>query len=278
MKIFLTSVIYLFIFLTSLNSREFIVLQSTTSTRDSGFYNHLLPKFSAISGFDVRVVAVGTGQAIRNARKCDGDVLIVHHKKSEEKFVNDGFGIFRKEFMYNDYVLVGPEIDSAEIKKNKSIKKALERIIKSKSLFISRGDNSGTNKKEVSLWKELGIIPDPKVDKWYLSVGQGMGGSLNIAVNKNAYIISDRATWVSFNNKRNHKILVSNEPLLLNFYGVIPINPKKCPNTKVKLTNIFVDWLISDDTKKIIDDFKINKNQLFFSTSLDKSEKLLEIY
>lgn len=267
MKVFLTLISILFFCFSSLNSREFIVLQSTTSTRDSGFYDHLLPKFSEISGFDVRVVAVGTGQALKNARKCDGDVLIVHHKKSEEKFINEGFGIFRKEFMFNDYVLVGPKNDPAKIYKKKSIRNALENIIESESSFISRGDESGTNKKEISLWKALGIVPDPKVDKWYLSVGQGMGGALNIAVNKNAYTLSDRATWVVFNNKRSHKILVSNEPLLTNYYGVIPINPKKCPNTKFKLANIFIDWLMSDDTKSIINNFKINKNQLFFSTS-----------
>ena len=267
MKIFLTSIILLFLCSGSIHSREFIVLQSTTSTRDSGFYDHLLSKFSEISDFDVRVVAVGTGQALKNARKCDGDVLIVHHKESEEKFINDGFGIFRKEFMFNDYVLVGPRDDPAKTLKSKSIKRAFEKIIQSKSLFISRGDDSGTNKKEESLWEAIGKIPSPKTDKWYLSVGQGMGSALNVAVNKNAYIISDRATWVSFNNKREHKILVSNEPLLLNHYGVIPINPKKCPNTKVELANIFINWLTSENTKQIIDNFKINESQLFFSIS-----------
>ena len=170
MKIFLASIILLFFYSGSIHSREFIVLQSTTSTRDSGFYNHLLPKFSKISGFDVRVVAVGTGQALRNARKCDGDVLIVHHKKSEEKFIKDGFGIFRKEFMFNDYVLIGPENDPAKTIKSKSIKKAFEKIIESKSLFISRGDESGTDKKEDSIWEMIGKIPNPKTDKWYLSV------------------------------------------------------------------------------------------------------------
>lgn len=252
-------------FVKNINSKEFIVLQSTTSTRDSGFYDHLLPKFTKESGFDVRVIAVGTGQALKNARRCDADVLIVHHKKSEEEFVNDGFGVYRKEFMFNDFVLVGPKLDPANIKKHTSVKKALQNIIKSKSIFISRGDESGTNKKEISLWQELGKVPNPKNDKWYLSVGQGMGGALNIAVNKDAYIISDRATWVSFKNKRNHVILVSNEPLLLNYYGVIPINPEKCPNTKAELTNIFVDWLVSSNAKDIINNYRVNKSQLFFS-------------
>ncbi len=247
-------------------SKDFIVLQSTTSTRDSGFYDHLLPQFSKEKGFEVRVIAVGTGQAIKNARKCDADVLITHHKKSEEKFIKDGFGIYRKEFMFNDFVLVGPKEDPAKIKKTDSIKKALQKIINNKSLFISRGDDSGTYKKEIGLWRSIGNIPKPKKNKWYLSVGQGMGGALNMAVDKNAYILSDRATWVSFKNKKNHKILVSNEPLLLNYYGVIPISPVKCPNTKVKLANIFIDWLTSIKTKVFIDQFKINETQLFFST------------
>ena len=252
--------------LNTLSSKEFIIVQSTTSTRDSGFYDYLLPKFTEKYGFDVKVVAVGTGQALNNAKKCDADVLIVHDEKSEEKFVKEGFGLFRNEFMFNDYVLVGPKDDPAKTKIDNSIQIALKKIASSKSLFISRGDDSGTYKKELSIWNELGKIPDVKNNKWYLSVGQGMGGALNIAVNKNAYIISDRATWTSFNNKREHEILVSNEPLLLNHYGVIPINPSKCPNTKSKLTKIFVDWLISNSTKKIINNFKVNNKQLFFST------------
>ncbi len=256
----------LFLIDNSLKSKEYIVLQSTTSTRDSGFYDHLLPEFTKKAGFEVRVVAVGTGQAIKNARKCDGDVLIVHHKRSEEKFVNDGYGIYRKEFMFNDYVLIGPQGDPAKTKENKSIESALEKITKSRSFFISRGDESGTFKKEIELWKIIGKVPNPKTDKWYLSVGQGMGGALNIAVNKNAYIISDRATWESFQNKKNHGIIVANEPLLLNHYGVIPINPKMCPNAKIELANIFVKWLVSKNTKKLIDDFKVNEKQLFFPT------------
>ena len=258
--------VLIFIFLqTQTNSKDFIILQSTTSTRDSGFYEHILPKFTKDSGFEVRVVAVGTGQAIKNAKKCDADVLIVHHKPSEEKFVSDGFGSFRKEFMFNDYVLIGPKNDPANTKIKKSIKTSLTKIKKTKSTFISRGDESGTNKKEIELWEEIGARPNAKKQKWYISVGQGMGGALNIAVNKNAYIISDRATWESFQNKKNHIILVSNEPLLLNYYGVIPISSKKCPNTKTKLAVKFVDWLISDYTKGIIDDFKVNEQQLFHS-------------
>ena len=268
MKFVKLLLIFYFINFQPLGSKEFIIVQSTTSTRDSGFYDYLLPKFTKKYGFEVRVVAVGTGQALKNAKKCDADVLIVHHKKSEEKFINEGFGLFRKEFMFNDYVLVGPKKDPAKTKNDNSIKIALKKIVNSKSLFISRGDDSGTYKKELSIWDALGRIPEVKNDKWYLSVGQGMGGALNIAVNKNAYIISDRASWISYNNKKEHEILVSNEPLLLNHYGVIPINPDKCPRTKSKLAKIFVDWLISKSTKKIINSFKVNNDQLFFSTSI----------
>ena len=254
----------LLLFEDQLQSREFIVLQSTTSTRDSGFYDYLLPKFSSKYGFEVRVVAVGTGQAIKNARKCDADVLIAHHKLSEDKLVSDGFGSYRKEFMFNDYVLIGPNNDPALIKKNVSIKDALKKIVESESLFITRGDDSGTYMKEINLWQSIKSIPNPKDDKWYLSVGQGMGGALNIAVNKNAYILSDRATWESFKNKKNHEILVSNEPLLLNFYGVIPISSEKCSNVKEILTKKFVEWLVSEETKNLIKNYKVNDKQLFY--------------
>ena len=246
-------------------SKDFIILQSTTSTRDSGFYNHLIPKFEKKYGFDVRVIAVGTGQAIANAKKCDADVLIVHHKDSEKQFVEDGYGIYRKEFMFNDYVIVGPKKDPANVKKAISIHEALKRIIDSESVFVSRGDDSGTYKKEIDLWLLADELPDPKVNSWYLSVGQGMGGALNIAINKNAYTLSDRATWESFNNKGDHSVLVSNKPVLLNYYGVIPISKKKCPNAKSGLAEIFIEWLTSNKTKEIINNFKVNNKQLFFS-------------
>ncbi len=249
----------------SLYSKEFIILQSTTSTRDSGFYEHLLPKFEEKYGFDVRVIAVGTGQAIANAKKCDADVLIVHHKDSEEKFVKDGYGIFRKEFMFNDYVIVGPKKDPAKIKKVDSINVALKRIVNSHSTFVSRGDDSGTYRKELDLWLMADKLPNPKENNWYLSVGQGMGGALNIAINKNAYILSDRATWESFKNKAEHEVLVSNQPILLNYYGVIPISKKKCPNAKLDLAKIFTEWLLSNKTGELINNFRVNNKQLFFS-------------
>ena len=256
--IFLVSVFF------NVHSKEFIVLQSTTSARDSGFYDFILPKFDQTSGVEVRVVAVGTGQAIKNSRRCDADVLIAHHKESEERLILDGYGLYRKEFMYNDFVLVGPKSDPAGVEKARSIVTSLKLIKEKRNVFISRGDDSGTHKKEFSLWKMTGSVPNPKQHKWYYSVGQGMGGALNVAVNKDGYILSDRSTWESFKNKKNHKIVVENEPLLFNYYGVIPINPEKCPDAKRKKVEVFVKWLISDKTKKLIEKFKVNNKQLFF--------------
>ena len=262
-KIYIFFIISLLLCIESI-SKEFIVLQSTTSARDSGFYDFILPKFGKKFGLEVRVVAVGTGQAIKNSRRCDADVLIAHHKESEEKFIIDGYGLYRKEFMYNDFVLVGPKSDPAEVQQVNSILKSLKLIKKKKNLFVSRGDDSGTHKKEHSLWKMTGSIPKPKTNKWYYSVGQGMGGALNVAVNKEAYILSDRSTWESFKNKKNHKIVVQNEPLLFNYYGVIPINPKKCPDVKIQKVDKFIKWLTSEETKLLISEFKVNNKQLFF--------------
>lgn len=250
---------------TNLQSNDFLILQSTTSTRDSGFYDFLLPEFKKKFNIEVRVVAVGTGQAIKNSENCDADILIAHHKESELKLIDSGFGLYRKEFMYNDYILVGPKSDPALLKNNISIESALENIHNNGLLFISRGDDSGTNKKELSLWNKINFLPNPQTDKWYLSVGQGMGASLNMAVNKNAYLITDRATWISFKNKSNHGILVENEPLLYNFYGVIPINPEKCPNVKYYESEKFVNWLLDEKTKEKINSYKINNQQLFFT-------------
>ena len=262
-KICIFLILGLFSF-SKINSKEFIVLQSTTSARDSGLYDFILPQFDQTSGVEVRVVAVGTGQAIKNSRRCDADVLIAHHKESEERFVLDGYGLYRKEFMYNDFVLIGPKSDPAGVEKAKSIVKSLKFIKKKRNTFISRGDDSGTHKKEFSLWEMTGSVPNPKEHKWYYSVGQGMGGALNLAVNKDAYILSDRSTWESFKNKKDHKIVVENEPLLFNYYGVIPINPKKCPDAKTEEVELFVKWLISDKTKTLIEGFKVNNKQLFF--------------
>ena len=265
--IFSSILIILFFFNYQKGSKKdhFIVLQSTTSTRDSGLYDFILPKFKSAYGIEVRVVAVGTGQAIKNSMRCDGDILIVHHRESENQFIKDGYGLYRKEFMYNDFVLIGPKSDPADIGTTYSISESLEVIKDKKSIFISRGDESGTHKKEIKLWDLVKFKPNPKKDKWYYSVGQGMGSALNIAINKNAYILSDRSTWLTFNNKKDHTILVQNEPNLFNYYGVIPINPKKCPETKIDASEIFINWLGKGETKSLISSFKIKGQQLFFT-------------
>tara|TARA_B100000035_G_scaffold95679_1_gene81141 strand:- start:844 stop:1653 length:810 start_codon:yes stop_codon:yes gene_type:complete len=244
--------------------KDFIILQSTTSARDSGLYDFILPNFFKKTQIDVRVVAVGTGQAIKNAERCDADVLIVHHKESEEKFLKEGYGVWRKEFMYNDFVLIGPDFDPGKVRGSHSIINALKSIRNNEINFISRGDDSGTHKKEVFLWSSSGIDPNPRKDKWYFSVGQSMGGAINIAVNKEAYVLSDRSTWLSFKNKKNHVILVENEPLLYNYYGVIPISPKKCPDVKFEKAKIFINWLISAETMQLISSYEVENQQLFF--------------
>ena len=242
-----------------------IIIQSTTSLKNSGFYDYIIEKFNKNYSIGIRVVAVGTGQALRNAKKCDADILLVHHKPSEDEFVRKGYGLYRKQIMYNDYILVGPKKDPAQIKELKSIKGALKKIYENKSLFVSRGDESGTDKKEKSLWRSVRLDMKSRENSWYLESGSGMGSSLNIAVNKNAYILTDRSTWISFGNKKEHIILVENEPSLFNYYGIIPINPIKCPKAKVKESEIFINWLISDEGKKHINSFEKKGTQLFFS-------------
>ncbi len=263
--------IFFFIFLfyhNNISAKNFLVIQSTTSTRDSGFYEYLIPKIKENLGFEIRVIAVGTGQAIKNAKNCDGDLLLVHHKPSEIKFIEEGFGLYRKEIMYNDFVIIGPRKDPAELKDESSIENALRKIFLNKYNFISRGDKSGTHMKEIDLWALSGFSPNPKLDSWYFDVGQGMGAALNIAVNKDAYIISDRASWINFSNKQQHKIIFENKPKLFNFYGIIPVNPKKCPDTKFKKSKKLVDWILSSEGKSIINGFKVKGKQLFFSSTL----------
>ncbi|MDC3091283.1 substrate-binding domain-containing protein [Rickettsiales bacterium] len=247
-------------------SDKFIIIQSTTSTRDSGFYDYIIEKFKNYHPIDIRVIAVGTGQALRNAKKCDADILLVHHKPSEDEFVRKGYGLYRKQIMYNDYVLVGPKNDPANIKQLNNIKGALKRIYQTKSFFVTRGDESGTDKKEKSLWRSVRLTVDSKKNNWYLESGSGMGSSLNIAVNKNAYILTDRSTWISFGNKKGHIVLVENEPSLFNYYGIIPISPLKCPKSKLKESETFINWLLSKEGKEYINSFKKDGKQLFFSS------------
>lgn len=249
---------------TAMAADESIIVQSTTSTKNSGLYDHLLPQFTEETGITVHVVAVGTGQAIRNARNCDGDVLLVHAKPAEEKFVADGFGTKRTDLMYNDFVLVGPPADPAGIAGGADAAEALTRIAESGALFASRGDDSGTHKKEKSLWNAAGIDPSDGSGQWYRETGSGMGATLNAGVGMGAYVMTDRATWIAFKNKADFTILVEGDDALFNQYGVIPVNPATCPNVKAGPSQVFVDWLLSDEGQKAIGAYRLDGQQLFF--------------
>ncbi len=242
----------------------FILLQSTTSTKNSGLYDYILPEFKIKTGIDVRVVAVGTGQALKNAKNGDADVLLVHAKPAEEKFVHEGYGIERFDLMYNDYVIVGPEEDPGNIAGTSSVIEALLRIAESGSLFASRGDNSGTHMKELSLWKLSEVQVSNESGSWYRETGSGMGATLNTAVAMQAYTITDRATWVSFGNKQNFRILVQDDPPMFNQYGVIIVNPDKHPHVKVDLAQQFVNWILSEEGQTLIATYWVNGQQLFF--------------
>ena len=242
----------------------FIILQSTTSTQNSGLYDYLLPHFTAKSGIEVRVVAVGTGQALRNAEKCDGDILITHSKVDEVKFVESGFGTKRSNLMYNDFVVLGPANDPAKIASAKTVFDALQRIVASQSRFASRGDNSGTHKAEKRLWAAANLMIDSAANNWYLETGLGMGATLNFAVQTDAYTLSDRATWLSFANRAGHKILFQGQPPLFNQYGVVPVSKSHCPNVKYEFAQQLTDWLVSADGQNIIANYTLNGAQLFF--------------
>jgi len=251
--------------------QPFIVVQSTTSTQNSGLFDYILPMFTGKSGIEVRVVAVGTGQAIKNAMNGDGDVLFVHAKPAEEKFVSEGHGVRRDDVMYNDFVIVGPAADPAGIGGGYDAIAALQKIAESKATFASRGDDSGTNKKEMSLWKETGVDPQKASGTWYRETGSGMGATLNAAAGMNAYTMSDRATWIAFNNKGDLKIQVEGDKQLFNQYGVILVNPEKHPNVKAKLGQSFIDWLLSPEGQKAIASYKVDGQQLFFPNAVPSS-------
>ena len=240
---------------------EFIILQSTTSTQNSGLFDHILPQFTEASGIAVRVVAVGTGQAIKNAQNGDGDVLLVHSKPAEEQFVADGFGVARFDVMYNDFVIVGPKADPAGLQGMTDSVAALRRLSEQAAVFISRGDDSGTHKKELSLWAEAGLTPGTA---WYREVGAGMGAALNIAVGMDGYIMTDRATWIAFANKADHVIHVAGDPRLFNQYGVILVNPEQHPHVSAMAGQAFIDWLLSPAGQAAIASHHIAGQQLFF--------------
>tara|TARA_B100001769_G_scaffold124781_1_gene97564 strand:+ start:88 stop:879 length:792 start_codon:yes stop_codon:yes gene_type:complete len=245
-------------------SKEFITLQSTTSTQNSGLYDYILPIFSDKYNIDVRVVAVGTGQAIKNAQNCDGDVLIVHSQASEENFVESGYGLYRQNLMYNDFIIIGPYNDPAEINSSQNAFEVFKKIYNAKSVFSSRGDESGTHKAEIKIWNEINLETNKFNGNWYRELGLGMGATLNVAVQMDAYALSDRATWLAFNNKRDHKILFEGDKSLFNQYGIIPVNPKKCPTVKFNLSEKFIYWMLSKEGQNKIASFKVNGHQLFF--------------
>jgi tungstate transport system substrate-binding protein len=240
-----------------------IVVSSTTSTQDSGLFGHILPLFKAKTGIEVKVVSQGTGQALDTGRRGDADVVFVHAKPQEEKFVADGAGVKRFPVMYNDFILVGPKNDPAGAK-GKDIVAGLKAIQSKGATFISRGDRSGTHAAELALWKVADIDPASGKGTWYKEIGQGMGAALNTAAAANAYTLADRGTWLSFKNRGDLGIVVEGDNKLFNQYGVILVNPAKHPHVKTELGQAFIDWLVSPEGQKAIADYKIGGEQLFF--------------
>ncbi|MDT3685680.1 MAG: substrate-binding domain-containing protein [Pseudorhodoplanes sp.] len=241
-----------------------IVVSSTTSTTDSGLFNHLLPLFKKKSGIDVKVVSQGTGQALDTGRRGDSDVVFVHARAQEEKFVADGYGVKRFPVMYNDFILIGPKSDPAGVKGSKDITAALKKIKDKGAPFISRGDKSGTHSAELRLWKAADIDIAKERGDWYKEIGQGMGAALNTASGSNAYVLADRGTWLNFKNRGDLDIVVEGDKKLFNQYGVILVNPEKHKNVKKAEGQAFIDWLISPEGQKAIAEYKINGQQLFF--------------
>ena len=244
--------------------QHFITVASTTSTEESGLFGHLLPAFTKATGIQVHVVAVGTGQALKIGERGDCDVVFVHDRPAELAFVEHGFGIERREVMYNDFVLVGPQSDPAHVEGGTDIVAALRRIADAKAPFVARGDDSGTSKAELRLWQEAGIDPKTGEGGWYRDTGSGMGPTLNTAAAMDGYTLSDRGTWLSFKNKQALRIVVAGDRRLFNQYGVMLVNPAKHPTAKQDLGRQFIEWLVSPAGQKTIADYRINGDQLFF--------------
>ena len=242
---------------------RFITLSSTTSTQDSGLFDHILPRFRAASGIDVHVVAVGTGQALAIGARGDADALLVHDRAGEDKFVAEGFGIDRRDVMYNDFVIVGPKFDPAGIRGLNSAREALGRIAAKGAVFASRGDDSGTNRMELRLWKSAGIAPGGG-SPWYRDLGQGMGPTLNVTAALDAYTLTDRATWANFKNRQNLEILTEGDAALFNPYGSILVNPAKWPQVKAADARIWHEWLTTRAGLDAITSYRIAGEQLFF--------------
>jgi len=241
-----------------------IVVASTTSTEQSGLFGWLLPKFTARTGIAVKVVAVGTGQALDIGRRGDADVVFVHDRPAEDRFMAEGQGVRRFDVMYNDFVVIGPKRDPAHIGGGKDVVAAFRKIAAARQTFISRGDRSGTNAAELRIWQAAGLAPEPARDPWYRSIGQGMGPALNMASASDAYLLSDRGTWLSFKNRGQLAILVQGDKRLLNRYGIMLVNPARHPNVKARDGQAFVDWVISPEGQKVIADYRIGGEQLFF--------------
>ncbi|WP_420551078.1 substrate-binding domain-containing protein [Litorivicinus lipolyticus] len=258
------SVIALSVLISTGATAESIIVQSTTSTKNSGLYDYLLTLIQRDLGLTVNVVAVGTGQAIKNAMRCDGDVLLVHAKAAEEKFVSEGYGLERHNLMYNDFVIIGPAGDPAGLANAADAADALNRIQASGAKFASRGDDSGTHKKEQALWRAAGIDPLPGSGDWYLETGSGMGATLNTGIGVGAYVMTDRATWLKFGNKQDAQIQFEGDAALFNQYGVIPVNPVTCPSVNKDGAIRFRDWLISDKGQAAIAAYQVDGKPLFF--------------
>ena len=251
-------------------AQNFITVASTTSTEQSGLFKHMLPAFQQKTGIEVRVVALGTGQALDMARRGDADVVFVHAKAAEEKFIAEGHGVKRLPVMYNDFVLIGPKSDPAKVAGGKDITAALKKIKSESAPFVSRGDRSGTHMAELALWKQSGVDIEKEKGPWYRDTGQGMGPALNSASSMNGYILSDRATWLAFKNRGDLTIVVEGDKRLFNQYGVILVNPEKHKHVKKAQGQAFIDWVVSPEGQKNIADYKIEADQLFFPNAGQK--------
>ena len=252
------------------HAQKFITVASTTSTEQSGLFKHILPIFQKQTGIEVRVVALGTGQSLDMGKRGDADVVFVHARSAEEKFIAEGYGVKRLPVMYNDFVLIGPKSDPAKITGGKDTLEALRKIKAASGPFVSRGDRSGTHMAELALWKQAGTDIAADKGSWYRDAGQGMGPALNTASSMNGYILADRGTWISFKNRGDLAILVEGDKRLFNQYGVILVNPEKHKHVKKDLGQAFINWIVSSDGQKAIADYKIGGEQLFFPNANDK--------
>ena len=243
---------------------ETVIMQSTTSTQNSGLLDAILPEFTRETGIGVHVVAVGTGQALKNARNGDGDIVLVHARELEDQFVAEGWGIERRDVMYNDFVIVGPDADPAHVQTARDAATAFQMIRDAQAVFVSRGDSSGTHFKEVNLWQSAGVDPLPNSGSWYLETGSGMGATLNVSVETDGYALTDRGTWISFGNKSDHRILFEGDVTLFNPYGIILVNPDRHPHVAAAGARALSDWLTSDAGQAAIAAYRVSGQQLFF--------------